>query len=246
MSINHGDGPSLPPDTRTEKDHPYTAKETDIYLKSKLLPKDDLSSGGLYDRIHRRGVEAGMPDISVTPLQGQYLGVLARAIGAKRILEIGTLAGFSTIFLARALPTQGVIDTLELSPLHAKIAQENFLDADLYPFPRIHLGPALETLRNPNGPFARLPDEEGYDLIFIDADKEQIFDYFLESLRLTRKGGVVIVDNAIRGGRISRSENDNPRIDVSGLRALYDWVEKDAGRTVLMSGIQTVSEKFWE
>jgi predicted O-methyltransferase YrrM len=116
---------------------------------------------------------------------------------------------YSTSFLTRALPSHGQIDTLELSPLHAQIAQQNFIDADLYPFPRIHIGPALDLLRDPNGAFAKLPgteeglreSERGYDLAFIDADKEKILEYFLEAIRLVRKGGVIVVDNAIRGGR---------------------------------------------
>lgn len=116
---------------------------------------------------------------------------------------------YSTYFLTSVLPKHGQIDTLELSPLHARLANELFLDADLYPFPKVYVGPALDLLRDPNGAFAKPlgstegvpPDKRGYDLVFIDADKERACDYFLEALRLTRKGGLIIVDNAIRGGR---------------------------------------------
>ena len=157
---------------------------------------------------------------------------------------------YSTSWFARALPKHGQIDTLEVSPLHARIANENFIDADLYPFPKIHLGPALDTLRDPSGPFARPPDngvgEPGYDVVFIDANKDQIHDYFQESLRLTRKGGIIVVDNAIRRGRITESDPGATDVDVTGLRKLYDWVEQDKGKTVMMSGIQTVGAKFWE
>ena len=146
--------------------------------------------------------------------------MLAKGIGATRILEIGTLWGwvtaprraelmsrYSTSFLTKVLPAHGQIDTLEVSPVHAKVAQAFFLDADLYPFPKVHIGPALQTLRsaafaNPPGTEESLPeDQRGYDLVFIDADKENIAEYFAEALRLTRKGGTIVVDNVIRGGR---------------------------------------------
>ena len=153
---------------------------------------------------------------------------------------------YSTAFLTRALPHHGQIDTLELSPKHAEIASQTFLDADLYPFPKIYVGPALDTLKTlqPPGSAEGLPDA-GYDLVFIDADKERIPEYFQESLRLTRKGGIIIVDNAIRGGRIVKDQDDGGP-DVKGLRTLYDWIEQDKGKTVMASGIQTVGAKSWE
>lgn len=114
---------------------------------------------------------------------------------AERVLEIGTLGGYSTAFLANALPAHGVIDTIELSPEHAKLAQRNFLDLDLFPFPTTHVGPALEVLKRPE-----FKDAE-YDLVFVDADKASYPDYLVESLRLVRAGGLVILDNTVRGGR---------------------------------------------
>jgi predicted O-methyltransferase YrrM len=116
---------------------------------------------------------------------------------------------YSTSFLAKGLPPHGQIDTIEFSPKHAQVAQANFLDTDLWPFPKVHVGAALDLLRDPNGAFAVLPgteeglpvDKRGYDLIFIDADKENYYEYFIESLRLVRKGGMIILDNAVRGGR---------------------------------------------
>ena len=148
-------------------------------------------------------------------MQGQFLSVLAKGMGASRILEIGTLWGwvgltttlsdsYSTCFLARALPRHGHLDTLELSPVHAKVAQSVWVDADVYPFPTLHLGPALDTLSKmrPPGTDEGLPEEQrGYDLAFVDADKENIAAYFQECVRLVRKGGIILVDNAIRGGR---------------------------------------------
>lgn len=153
---------------------------------------------------------------------------------------------YSTVFLTRALPHYGQIDTLELDPSHAAVASETFLDADLFPFPKIHIGPALETLKNlsPPGSAEKMP-EAGYDLVFIDADKETTLEYFQESLRLTRKGGVIVVDNAVRRGRVAREQQDGAQ-DVGGMRRLYDWVEADKGKSVLASGIQTVGAKSWE
>lgn len=153
---------------------------------------------------------------------------------------------YSTSFLTRALPHYGQIDTLELSPKHADIASQTFLDADLYPFPKIYVGPALDTLKTLQSPGAAEGlSNPGYDLVFIDADKERIPEYFQESLRLTRKGGVILVDNAIRQGRILQDGEDAGE-DVKGLRRFYDWIEKDLGKTVMASGIQTVGAKSWE
>jgi len=153
---------------------------------------------------------------------------------------------YSTVFLTRALPYHGQIDTLELEPRHAAVASETFLDADLFPFPKIHIGPALDTLKtlSPPGSAEKSP-EAGYDLVFIDADKQGVYEYFQESLRLTRKGGLIIVDNAVQRGRISREQEEGGR-PVAGLRRLYDWVEADKGKSVLASGMQTVGSKYWE
>ncbi|OCF43993.1 hypothetical protein I317_02099 [Kwoniella heveanensis CBS 569] len=217
-----------------------TASAVDAYLNSKILHPsfgaDESLARGL-----QRADEEGLPRIAVSPQQGQFLSVLAKSIGAERILEIGTLGGYSTSFLAKALPFHGRIDTLELEPKHAKVAQANFLDSDLYPFPQIIIGLALQSLKK-----LSQPEEGAYDLVFIDANKDQILEYFLEALRLTRTGGVIVVDNAIRQGKIILENNTNEDINVSGLRKLYDWVEKDQGKTVLMSAIQTVGGKSWE
>lgn len=135
-----------------------------------------------------------------------------RAITMRRILKKSCSdsdISYSTTFLAKVLPSYGQLDTIELSPLHARLANETFLDCDLYPFPKVHVGHALSLLRDRQGAFANLPGTEeglserdrGYDLVFIDANKDQIDQYFAEALRLTRKGGLIIVDNAVRGGR---------------------------------------------
>lgn len=164
----------------------------------------------MLDKWYKRSMEEGVPDIGVSPMQGQFLSVLAKGMGAEKILEVGTLWGWAT-FLP---PNRAGISlirqkTLELSPLRARLANELFLDADLYPFPKVHVGSALDLLRDKAGPFANpLGSEEGlplakrgYDLVFIDADKERTFEYFMEAVRLTRKGGIILLDNAVRGGR---------------------------------------------
>ncbi|WWC63461.1 uncharacterized protein I303_106064 [Kwoniella dejecticola CBS 10117] len=231
---------ALPSELRAKDADAPTTSEVDDYLASKLLHP---SFGGdpTFSKGLERANENTIPQIQVSPLQGQFLSVLVKSIGAERVLEIGTLAGYSTSFLSRALPAHGQIDTLEINDLHAKIAQENFLESDLFPFPKIHLGPALSTLKK-----LQIPEEGPYDLVFIDANKDQIKDYFIESLRLVRKGGTIVVDNAIRKGRIVPSAKDDPTIEVNGLRDLFDWIEKDGGKTVLSSGIQTVGAKSWE
>ncbi|KAI9637554.1 O-methyltransferase-domain-containing protein [Dioszegia hungarica] len=156
----------------------------------------------------KRAVDAGIENMAVSAMQGQFLSVLARGIKAEKVLEIGTLAGYSTTFLARSLPSHGRLDTIQSDPLHAETARRNFIDSALIPLPTVHVGNALELLRDPKGAFANPPgtseglpaDERGYDLCFIDADKTNYFGYWIEYLRLTRKGGLVVIDNAIQDG----------------------------------------------
>lgn len=186
----------MPSDSKKGEINPGpSAGDVDKYLNSKILSP---SFGGdpIFKRISARAQQAGLPNIAVSAQQGQLLTILALSIRAERILEVGTLAGYSTACLVKALPNHGQIDTLEVKPEHAKVAQENFIDADLYPFPKIHVGPAIETLKR-----METPDEGPYDLVFIDADKSTTLEYFLESMRLLRKGGLIIVDNAVRSGR---------------------------------------------
>ncbi|WWC90511.1 uncharacterized protein L201_005447 [Kwoniella dendrophila CBS 6074] len=217
-----------------------TPEQVDSYLSSKLL-HPDYGKDPTFAKNLERIKEHDIPQIQITPLQGQFLSLLVRSIGAERVLEIGTLTGYSTSYISKALPYHGRIDTLEINEKHSKIAQENFLESDLFPFPKIHLGPALKTLKT-----LKIPEEGLYDFIFIDANKDQVLDYFLESIKMLRKGGLIVVDNAIREGKIIPSSEQSSTIEVEGFRKLYDWLEQDNGKTVLASGIQTVSSKSWD
>ncbi|BEI87628.1 uncharacterized protein CcaverHIS019_0103460 [Cutaneotrichosporon cavernicola] len=226
-----------------------TRAGTEAYLARKLANPE--CTTGL-DAAQARADEAGMPAIAVPETLGQMLTILAKSMRAQRVLEIGTLAGISTHYLACALPADGQIDTIEASPEHAKIAQANFLALDTCPFPTTHVGQALKLLRDPNGVFKDPPGtieglpEPGYDLAFVDANKDEYFEYFTECLRLVRKGGVIVFDNAIRNGRIAVPDGTKIDSDCVGLRKMYDWIEKDAGKTVIASAIQTVGDKSWD
>ncbi|MEM8874624.1 MAG: O-methyltransferase [Planctomycetota bacterium] len=167
------------------------------------------------DRAAQRAADAGLPDIAVSSLQGHGLTVLAKIVGAKRILEVGTLAGFSTICLARALPPDGKLITLEIDPTHAEVACDNLQDAGVLDQVEVHIGQAIDTL-------AKLdPVTDGpIDLTFIDADKENCVVYLEHALRLSRSGSVIVVDNAFRQGRII--DGDTP--DVIGMQQLFDAI----------------------
>ncbi len=150
---------------------------------------------------------AGLPEIHVAPNQGKLLWLLARAIGARRMLEIGTLGGYSAIWLARALPPEGRLITLEASPRHAEVARANIARAGLSTRVDICIGAALDTL--PKLAAAGAPP---FDLVFIDADKTGYCDYLDWSLRLTRPGGLIIADNVVRGGRVLDASCEDPNV----------------------------------
>lgn len=180
---------------------------------------------------------AGLPPIQVTPNLGKLLHLLARMIGARRILEIGTLGGYSTLWLVRALPPEGRLFTLEIDPVHARIARANIDRAGLGEQVDLRLGPALETL-----PALAAEGAGPFDLIFIDADKERTADYFEWSVRLSRVGSVIIVDNVVRKGAVIDPQATEP--SLQGIRRFFQQVPQD--RRVSMTALQTVGAKGYD
>jgi len=204
----------------------------DRYLSDLLLPADPILDAALAD-----STAAELPTISVSPTQGKFLHLLARIKGAEKILEIGTLGGYSTIWLARALPQGGRLVTLESESKHADVARANIARAGLSERVEIRLGKAIETLPN------LLEEKHGpFDLVFIDADKPSTPDYFTWALRLTRKGSIIVVDNVVRKGAIAdRSSAD---ANVQGIQRFLAIAASEP--RVSGTAIQTVGLKGYD
>ncbi len=180
---------------------------------------------------------AGLPPINVAPNQGQLLQIIARAMGARAILEIGTLGGYSTIWLARALPAGGRLITLEADPRHAAVARANIARAGLDAVVEVRVGPALETLP------ALVSGEAGpFDLVFIDADKPNTAAYFTWALRLTRPGSLIITDNVVRNGAVADPAAADP--NVQGVRRFLE--AQAAAPGVEATVLQTVGSKGYD
>ncbi len=177
---------------------------------------------------------AGLPSIQVTPNQGRLLEVLARSIGASRVLEIGTLGGYSTIFLARAVGARGKVVTLELDPRHAEVAERNLANAGVADRVGVVVGPAAASL-------PRLLGDAGapFDLVFIDADKASTPTYLEWSLRLTRPGSLIVIDNVVRGGAVADSASVDP--SVQGIQRALAMIAQEP--RLLATAIQTVGSK---
>ncbi|KJA23870.1 hypothetical protein HYPSUDRAFT_184566 [Hypholoma sublateritium FD-334 SS-4] len=205
-------------------------KRSDDYHNSFLIPKDDVLNA-----VVENNKEQGLPDIAVSTAQGKLLNLLVRSTGAKRILEVGTLGGYSTIWLARGLPADGNIVTLELSAHHAKVARENFATAGFASQIEVIEGPGAESL-------AKLHPEHAFDLVFIDADKPSNVTYFTEAKRLVRPGGIIIVDNVVRYGRVADLEYSDA--NVEGVRKLLLAIKGD--QDVEATTIGTVGEKGYD
>jgi predicted O-methyltransferase YrrM len=205
--------------------------QVDRYFSDLLIPPDAALNAAL-----AANRQAGLPSIEVTPLQGKFLELLVRISGARRVLEIGTLGGYSTIWLARALPEGGQIVTLELDPHHAEVARTNLHNAGISNVD-VREGPALDSLRalaaNGAAPF---------DLIFIDADKSGYPEYLGWSLKLSRPGTVIVADNVVRDGEVI--EPDSPDANIRGVRRFTELVaaEPRLSATVL----QTVASKGYD
>jgi len=206
--------------------------EVDEYLAARLLPSD-----AILDDVVRGSIEAGLPQIQVSPVLGRFLNLLARLQGATRILEIGTLAGYSTIWLARALPPGGRLITLEANPVHAEIARANLRRAGLERTVEVRVGLALDSL-----PALVADREEPFDLVFIDADKENNPEYVAWALRLSRPGTVMVVDNVVRNGAVLDETTTDP--NLLGIRRMLELV---AGEPRLEgTALQTVGVKGYD
>jgi predicted O-methyltransferase YrrM len=178
----------------------------------------------------------GLPAINVAPNQGKLLHVLARSIGAKRILEVGTLGGYSTIWLARALAPGGKLITLEYEAKHANVARANIERAGLAKVVEIRLGKAIDTL-----PVIAAEGGPPFDFVFIDADKPGNADYFAWAVKMTRVGGLIIVDNVVRQGEVMDPAGD---ANAQGARRLFEAMAKEP--RVSATAVQTVGSKKWD
>ncbi len=202
----------------------------DAYTTGLLQPSDPVLEAAIRD-------SAALPNIAVAPAQGQFLHLLARAVNAKRILEVGTLGGYSAIWLGRALPDGGRLISLEISEERAAVARGNIARAGLDSKVEVRVAPALDTL-------AQLKDdhEEPFDLVFIDADKRNTPAYFAAAVDLAHVGTLIIVDNVVRQGKLIDLKSDDP--DSAGMRRLIEQMAAD--KRITPAVIQTVGVKDWD
>ena len=200
----------------------------DRYITDLLVPADAALEAALLD-----SAEAGMPAIAVSPNQGKLLMFMAQMMGARRILEVGTLGGYSTIWLARGLADGGRLITLEADPKHAEVARKNIARAGLADAVEVRLGRAIETLPMLEGPF---------DLIFIDADKVSYPEYLEWAIRLSRAGSVIIADNVVRKGAVIDADSGDQ--NVQGVRRFNELLAKET--RVTATAMQTVGSKGYD
>ena len=207
----------------------------DRYIDDLLVGPDPALQQAL-----RASADAGLPPIALSPAQGKLLHLLARIHGARSILEMGTLGGYSTIWLARALPDDGRIITLELDPGYAEVAAANIERAGLAGLIDIRVGRALDSLR------ALLAEGAGpFDLIFIDADKQSTPEYFAQALELSRPGSVIVTDNVVRDGALIDAGSEDP--GVQGMRRFHELLARErSGGRVTATTIQTVGSKGYD
>jgi predicted O-methyltransferase YrrM len=206
----------------------------DRYITEKLVPADPALEAAL-----EANAAAGLPSIDVAPNQGKLLHLLALTKGARRILEIGTLGGYSTIWLARALPAGGTLVTLELSPKHAAVARANLERAGVAELVEIRVGAALDSL-------AKLVGEgegaEAFDMIFIDADKQNIPEYMGWAIQLAKPGSLIVTDNVIRDGAVI--DPDSADTAVQGVQRMFEMLAAEPRLTA--TAIQTVGSKGYD
>lgn len=205
-------------------------RAVDDYIAGKLLGDDEALAAALANN-----AAEGLPPIDVSATQGKMLFLLAQIAGARRILEVGTLGGYSTIWLTRALPADGRLVTLEIDEHHASVARRNLVRAGLADKVDIRVGPASDSL-------AAMTDEAPFDFVFIDADKQNNAHYLAEAIRLGRSGTAIVVDNVVREGGILDGNSDDERI--AGTRALFDMLANEARLDA--TAVQTVGAKKWD
>jgi predicted O-methyltransferase YrrM len=204
----------------------------DRYISDTLIPADPVLEAAL-----TASTKAGLPPIAVAPNQGKWLMILAQAIGARSILELGSLGGYSTIWLARALPADGRLITLEADPRHAEVARANIVRAGLAGKVELRLGKALDTL-----PEIAAEGLGPFDFIFIDADKGNYPGYLEWAVKLSRRGTVIIGDNVVRDGDVIDANNTDPA--VQGVRRMNEIIAADSRLTA--TAIQTVGSKGYD
>ncbi len=196
------------------------------YVARLYEPEDDVLAD-----VRARSAAAGLPDIQVAPLDGRHLEVLARAAGARRAVEIGTLGGYSGLALLRGMAPDGTLDTVELEPRHAEVARETFRRAGLADRVRVHVGPALEILPTlaPHGPF---------DLVFIDADKEGYPRYLDWAAANLRSGGIVLLDNAFLFGHLPEAPSGDRAAAIKAMQTVHETLARGGlfRATVLPTG----------
>lgn len=205
----------------------------DDYLESQFTVEDEVLVSA-----RKESEAAGLPPIAVSPLQGKFLHVLARLIGARRALEVGTLGGYSAIWTARALGPGGRLVSLEISPEHARVAGANLARAGLDEVVEVVVGPALETLPG----LARSEGEASFDMAFIDADKPNNPAYWQWALRLVRPGGLVVVDNVVRAGQVADGASTDAA--VVGSRQVIQAMATAPG--AVATALQTVGNKGYD
>jgi predicted O-methyltransferase YrrM len=215
-------------DSQTMNDDRWDA--VDAYTTGLLQPADPVLEAAIKD-------SASLPNIAVSPAQGQFLHVLARAIHARRILEIGTLGGYSAIWMGRALPDGGQLVSLELDEHHAEVARGNIARAGLDGKVEVRVGAALDSLAK-----LRADRGEPFDLVFIDADKRNTPAYFSTAVDLSHLGSLIVVDNVVRQGKLIDTGGDDP--DAEGMRRLIEQMGSD--RRIAPAVIQTVGVKGWD
>lgn len=210
----------------------------DLWTKVDAFAEENMiGSDPVLEAVLRANAEAGLPAIDVSPTQGRLLEIFARSIGAGRILEVGTLGGYSTICMARALPNDGRIVTLEFDPHHAAVARKNFEAAGVADRIEVIVGPAADSLTK-----IAEADQGPFDLVFIDADKDKNPVYLDWAMKLTRPGSLVICDNVVREGRIVDPDAKNPFIE--GSREAYRFMGRHP--RLVSTALQTVGSKGYD